>query len=295
MTYNDIIYAKKMGGGAPALIAKSIAENGTYNAVDDEADGYSSVTVDVPYNCKFAATPVEASIENNLEDVIIPYGCTSFNSSSSKFKNLKRIHLPSTITELNGSCFSGMEKLETINIPESVEWFDHTMFSGCKTLTEVIMPANAKYWGLNFNPDRHDDELKSMFTGCYSLVSFVLPNTIEEISRGCFQHCQGLTIVNVGGRNVLPNSVKHIRREAFDGCFTLEQVNLPENLETIGDYAFSKCMELKSIVIPSTVTTIATTAFGNCESLETITVNKAEGSISGAPWGAPNATVVWTG
>lgn len=36
----------QISGGA-TLITKSIIENGTYNAIDDEADGYSSVTVDV--------------------------------------------------------------------------------------------------------------------------------------------------------------------------------------------------------------------------------------------------------
>lgn len=36
------------GGGGSTLIAKSITANGTYNATDDSADGYSSVTVNVP-------------------------------------------------------------------------------------------------------------------------------------------------------------------------------------------------------------------------------------------------------
>lgn len=35
-------------GSEPVLIAKTITENDTYNASDDEADGYSSVTVNVP-------------------------------------------------------------------------------------------------------------------------------------------------------------------------------------------------------------------------------------------------------
>lgn len=35
------------GGGSATLIEKSITENGTYNASDDSADGYSKVTVDV--------------------------------------------------------------------------------------------------------------------------------------------------------------------------------------------------------------------------------------------------------
>jgi len=36
------------GGTIPMLIEKTITENGTYNASDDGADGYSSVTVEVP-------------------------------------------------------------------------------------------------------------------------------------------------------------------------------------------------------------------------------------------------------
>ena len=36
------------GGSSATLITKTITENGTYNASDDSADGYSSVTVNVP-------------------------------------------------------------------------------------------------------------------------------------------------------------------------------------------------------------------------------------------------------
>jgi len=37
-----------ISGGGSTLITKSITENGTYNASSDSADGYSSVTVNVP-------------------------------------------------------------------------------------------------------------------------------------------------------------------------------------------------------------------------------------------------------
>lgn len=36
------------GGSEPVLISKSISSNGTYNASDDNADGYRSVSVSVP-------------------------------------------------------------------------------------------------------------------------------------------------------------------------------------------------------------------------------------------------------
>lgn len=47
----DLALARAMGGGgapAPTLITKSITANGSYNAASDNADGYSSVTVNVP-------------------------------------------------------------------------------------------------------------------------------------------------------------------------------------------------------------------------------------------------------
>ena len=49
-TLSDAVHtlASGYGGGSATLIAKTITENGTYSAEDDDADGYSSVTVNVP-------------------------------------------------------------------------------------------------------------------------------------------------------------------------------------------------------------------------------------------------------
>lgn len=58
MNKNDIFnlaLAKKMsggGGGHTILGTKTVTENGTYVALDDEFDGYSTVTVALPLNSK---------------------------------------------------------------------------------------------------------------------------------------------------------------------------------------------------------------------------------------------------
>ncbi len=48
-TLSDAVHTLASGyGGSATLITKTITENGTYSAEDDSADGYSSVTVNVP-------------------------------------------------------------------------------------------------------------------------------------------------------------------------------------------------------------------------------------------------------
>lgn len=51
------------GGGSSTLITKNITTNGTYNASDDNADGYSSVTVNVPSSSQREIVVPEQTIE----------------------------------------------------------------------------------------------------------------------------------------------------------------------------------------------------------------------------------------
>lgn len=59
--------AQNGGGGSATLIEKSITENGTYSAADDEADGYSQVTVEVSGGGSY--TP-ESNVPLNIADVV---------------------------------------------------------------------------------------------------------------------------------------------------------------------------------------------------------------------------------
>jgi hypothetical protein len=61
----------------------------------------------------------------------------------------------------------------------------------------------------------------------------------------------------------------------------------------ISSYALSNLSVIYRIRIPSTCTTIALTAFSGDTNLSVIEINGIEGSISGSPWGAVNATVSW--
>ncbi len=68
------------------------------------------------------------------------------------------------------------------------------------------------------------------------------------------------------GTLTLPASLKAIEAEAFYGDTNLEDVALPENLESIGSLAFANS-SIKSINLPASITYIAEDAFRNCDGM----------------------------
>lgn len=61
------------GGDEPTLITKNITANGTYNASADNADGYSSVNVQIPSRIITGTFTGAASDEGSAIDISIPY------------------------------------------------------------------------------------------------------------------------------------------------------------------------------------------------------------------------------
>ena len=89
----------------------------------------------------------------------------------------------------------------------------------------------------------------------------------------------------------IPGGVTSIGTSTFQDCTALTSVTIPSSVTSIGDNAFYNCISLTSIRIPSSVTSIGDNAFGACTNLTDIYCGFAEGAVSGAPWGAPLATI----
>lgn len=87
--------------------------------------------------------------------------------------------------------------------------------------------------------------------------------------------------------------LRYIDNGAFQGLVTLESIQLNDGLLYIGGGAFVHCSKLERIEIPNSVTAIGQNAFQRCDSLKIIVIDKEADSIEGAPWGAPDAEIVW--
>lgn len=71
-----------------------------------------------------------------------------------------------------------------------------------------------------------------MFSGCFSLETIEIPDTVETIGQSAF-FCTALKTLT------LPEGLTAIESFAFADCEKLESVVLPESVETVGERAFS--------------------------------------------------------
>ena len=106
----------------------------------------------------------------------------------------------------------------------------------------------------------------SAFSGCDSLTSVTLPNSVKRIEGFAFRGCDSLTSVTI------PNSVTVIGEYTFSDCVSLTSVTIPNSVTVIGEYTFSDCVSLTSVTIPNSVTRIDDSAFSCCNSLTSVTI-----------------------
>ena len=146
-------------------------------------------------------------------------------------------------------------------VREGTEVICDGAFSGCESLQSITIPNSVKSIG---------DEA---FSCCGSLQSVTIPNSVMSIGAKTFSSCYSLQSVTI------PNSVTSIGDNAFDQCKALQNVTIPNSVTSIGDYAFIGCFSLQSVTIPNSVTSIGDGVFFWCQSLQSITIPNSVTSI----------------
>lgn len=127
------------------------------------------------------------------------------------------------------------------------------------------------------------------FSGCTNLALTSLPNGLTSIDYYTFSYCKNLALA------LLPNELTSIDSFAFYNCTNLALTSLPSGVTSIGNNAFQNCVGLTTMYIDNAIQTITTSSFQNCKNLTSITINRAEGKVTGAPWGAVNASIYYVG
>lgn len=119
---------------------------------------------------------------------------------------------------------------------------------------------------------------------CRKLASVTLCDNLTEIPMQAFQFCEALSEVE------LPSALTTISQNAFNGA-GLKKITLPAGVVTIVANAFQNCSALAEARFLGTPGALNGGAFKGCTALLDIYVPWGEGEVTGAPWGATNATV----
>jgi len=121
-----------------------------------------------------------------------------------------------------------------------------TVFLGCSSLTSVLLPDGLTQLG------------DSVFSVCSSLTSVALPDGLTQLGDYVFQECSSLTSV------ALPDGLTKLGDYEFDGCSSLTSVSLPDGLTQLGSYVFMGCSSLTSVVLPDGLTQLGIYVFDGC-------------------------------
>ena len=111
------------------------------------------------------------------------------------------------------------------------------------------------------------------FSGCSSLTSITIPNSVTSIESSAFSGCSSVTSITIG------SGVTTIGSSAFSGCGSLTSVAIPDSVTSIGDDAFSGCVNLTNITIGDGITSIGDHAFSGYGKLTSVTIGNGVKSI----------------
>ena len=183
------------------------------------------------------------------------------NYAFSECRNLKNVHIASSVTSIGEYAFEDCSSLKSATIPSSVTSIGDKAFEGCRSLTSINIPSSVTSIG------------EYAFEDCSSLTSINIPSSVTSIGKAAFYRCSSLKSITI------PSSVTSIGGLAFAGCSNLASVTIPSSVASIGGSTFYGCRSLTSITIPSSVTSIGREAFAGCSNLASVYISSSVTSI----------------
>lgn len=201
--------------------------------------------------------------------------------------------IPKTFTE-DGVYDAAVDGADGYN-PVTVKPYSNLEYFFDGTATELDLPRITKIRGVNGERIFFDSGVKKVtapnvtevgimaFYGCSTLETIDMPK-LERIESSAFAS----TKIQL---DALPPNLKYIGSNAFKSCSGVIASEFPASIEYISDNPFS--YSNPTLTFKGTPKSgMSSSAFSSISSIVTIiNVPWEEGEVSGAPWGATNATI----
>lgn len=280
--------------------------------------------VPIPKTIKSIGNGVFENCEK-LTSIIIPDTVTSIEERAFYCcSEMTSIFIPASVSSIGNNAFGNCDKLKEITVSDDNKYYtskEGVLFD--KSMSKLICYPEGKE-GTSYTIPESVTSLEPYALQGSSLNTIQLPNKLTLIREGALSYMSGISSINI------PENVTDIEPNAFafsglteikvdennkhyadkDGVLfdknlsTLiyypsskpdTEYSVPDGVTRIEDYSFVGKPILQKIIIPDSVTAIGNNAFFYYfnYNIKEIVINKTEGSINGAPWGAISATVNW--
>lgn len=242
IVYNDVKYVVKGIGDKAFLKSKNMTSVYIPNTVEYIGEyafclceGLSSITI--PSSVKQIGQ-MAFDCCSNLSRVYIndlsSWCKIDFNGASAnplyrglplfcKENEVKHLVIPEDISVLKPEVFFNCSSIEKVDISDNVIQIQAEAFANCKDLKEITLGNRLEIIGVG------------AFYQC-PLQTISFPNSIIKLERSSFSDCDQLKEIQFG------NSLSIIEGDAFNNCKSIEYIELPHSITTIGDAAFWSCI-----------------------------------------------------
>ena len=179
----------------------------------------------------------------------------------------------------NNNKYSG-----NIDIPATIEYNETSYpvtsignfaFSGCTSLTSINIPNSVTSIG------------EFSFGNCSGLTNIAIPSSVTSIGMGAFSECNGLTSVDISNLESWCNlsfsdpetNPLYYAHHLFLNGEEIKYLVIPNNVTNIGDFSFECLTNLVSVNIPNSVTSIGEYSFGECSGLNSVIIPSSVTSL----------------